>query len=437
MIKLRVSAALIAAALTVIGRAAEAQRTTSTTTSTRAELTALPTGITESLVASHVIAPASLRQVRLEDNSRETFYRLSSTTKSFTATPHLDVGALGKSLNTVLSSRVTGYVLQVRQNGNVIHNGIWEWAQTTADGSRGWTLDTRMHVASVSKWLTAVAMVKVLDANGISYDTPIAGYLPGYWTKGPNVDAITFRHLFTHRSGFSTGGSDSDFTFMKGRIAAGVGMVGGYDYENMNFGLMRILIPIIEGDVSKRAKFLEDVEDNDKAWDLVTQWHFARYMQARVFNPAGVSNVQFKPVSGIPHALAYRASDTGDGWNSGDVSAWSGGAAFHLSINELLNVMDHVRRRNTIIPAAKAQFMLDNYFGIDQAVSTPVGKIYNKNGMWRTSCLTETNCKTEQSVAYFLPNGMELALFVNSPITAEGFSLREIVKDVFLTSLEQ
>ena len=100
--------------------------------------------------------------------------------------------------------------------------------------------------------------------------------------------------------------------------------------------------------------------------------------------------------------------------------------------------MDHVRRRNTIVPATTAQYMLDNGLGIDQAVDTPAGKIYNKNGRWATECVGDTqDCKTEQSVAYFLPNGMELAIFVNSPIGPEELSLRDLVRDAYINSLSQ
>src|SRR6266702_415792 len=106
---------------------------------------------------------------------------------------------------------------------------------------------TRLHLASVSTFLTAVGLVKLLKSKGISYAAKIINYLPSYWSKGPTVDTVTFRHLLTHTSGFSTGSSASDYAFMKGKVAAGVGSIGGYDYENMNFGLCRILIPIING----------------------------------------------------------------------------------------------------------------------------------------------------------------------------------------------
>ena len=74
---------------------------------------------------------------------------------------------------------------------------------------------------------------------------------------------------------------------------------------------------------------------------------------------------------------------------------------------------------------------MDSYLGIDQVIETPAGKLYNKNGSWNN------NGRTEQSVIYFLPDNMELAVFVNSKIgNGQGKSLRARVKDAYLSSLK-
>jgi CubicO group peptidase (beta-lactamase class C family) len=393
----------------------------------------LPQGLSEANVRAHVMAPAHTRNIEIEEvnEAREARYKIPLVAKNFKATPKLNVGAFGTTMHTILKANVTGYMLQVRQNGNLIYNLIWDYAQTPADQNKGWNENTRMHVASVSKFLTAVAMVKTLDAKGISYDAKIIDYLPTYWSKGANINKITFRHLLTHKSGFATGSSSSDYAFMKSKVAAGVAGVGSSDYENMNFGLMRILIPIINGNVNKGTTFIADTNLNNQVWDAVTLYHYKNYMQAKVFTPAGVNNVEFAPIPGGKNALAYQfPHNNKHGWNSGNLASVAGGAGWRLSTKELLNVMDAVRRKNTIIPAAKAQYMLDNYFGIDQAINTPAGKLYNKNGSWGTG-----DGKREQCVAYFLPNGMEVAVFVNSPISASNFSLRGLVKDAFVNSL--
>jgi hypothetical protein len=94
--------------------------------------------------------------------------------------------------------------------------------------------------------------------------------------------------------------------------------------------------------------------------------------------------------------------------------------------------MNHARRKGTIVSAQKLQYMLDNAFGIDQIIPTAAGNLYNKNGAWGTG-----DRRTEQCVAYFLPQGMELAVLVNSPIGPNdpAFSLRGIVKDAYVNSL--
>lgn len=392
----------------------------------------LPAELTEAEIAAHVIAPEHVKNIQIEevDESKQVRYDIPVVTRQFVIPPKLNVDAFGKAIHNTLKDSVTGYMLQLRQNGNLIYTLIWNWAQTPADLRQGWSEDTRMHLASVSKFLTAVGLVKVLDSKNISYDTKIINYLPTYWSKGNNIDKITFRHLLTHRSGFSTGGSASDYTFMKSKVAAGVTQVGFYDYENMNFGLCRILIPIINGNLSKDAQFPTPFSQ-DVYWDAVTLSYYKSYMQANVFTPAGVNNVDFKPISSTKNALAYQfPHNNNKGWDSGDLASVAGGAGWRLSTKELLNVMDHVRRRNTIIAPQKAQYILDNYFGIDQVLNTPAGPIYNKNGSWGTG-----DGRTEQCVAYFLPNDMELVVFVNSPIGQSNFSLRGIVKDTFVNAL--
>jgi CubicO group peptidase (beta-lactamase class C family) len=376
------------------------------------------------------MAPAHVKNIRMEEAvpARKVRYKMPTRGRKVRAVPNL--GALGFAVWKALKDSVSGYILHIRQNGTLVHVGVWNWAQTPVDLSKGWTEDTRMHLASVSKFLTAVGTVKLLDSKGISYNTPIINYLPSYWNKGPNIHKITFRHLLTHTSGFSTGGSSTDYMFMKGRVAAGVSSVGSYDYENMNFGLCRILIPIINGNIAKSSSFTPSFL-NDQFWDLNTTNAYKSYMQAKVFTPAGVANASFAEPMWTPNALAYPFPfGIKKGWNSGDLRSVSGGAGWRLSIKELLNVMNHVRRKGTIVSATKLQYMLDNAFGIDQIITTPTGKLYNKNGSWGTG-----DGRTEQCVAYFLPQGIELAVFVNSPIGTSKLNLRTIVNNAYLNAV--
>lgn len=180
--------------------------------------------------------------------------------------PKLSVPGFIHDLHTALTNSVVGYSMELRRAGSPIHKLDRHWAKTPADGSEYWKPRIPMHIASVSKLITAIAMTRLLDAKMISYDTPIITYLPTYWQKGANIDKITFRNLMTHTAGFNSGTSQSDFPFMKAQVGAGVSAVGTYHYENMNFGLCRILLSVIDGNIQVGATF---DPLTDAVWDSV------------------------------------------------------------------------------------------------------------------------------------------------------------------------
>lgn len=395
--------------------------------------TPLPAGITQQQVKAHEISPSHLQNVQSNRETEQIGSRFQRANQAPmpAATATFRSNVFAQKFHAAIKDNVTGYAMQLRHNGAPNQTLIWNWAQTPANGSLGWNLDRRMHVASVSKLITGIAMLKLLDEKGISVDAKIINYLPDYWAKGNNIGQISFRNLLQHRSGFNTGSSASDFNTMKTRVAAGVPGVGGYQYENMNFGLCRILIAVINGNINKNTDF---GVLNDQIWDMVTISSYRNYVQTKVFNPAGVANAGFAPAAG--GALAYRFPHNNQaGWDSGDLSTMSGGAGWRLSVTEVLKVMDHARRKNTILPANRTQFLLDNRLGIDQIINTPAGKLYNKNGAWRDGDCAN-NPRQEQCVAVFLPNGYEIVVFVNSRIGAGCESLRGLVTETYLDSFQ-
>jgi CubicO group peptidase (beta-lactamase class C family) len=387
--------------------------------------------IDDAQLRKHVLAPQHLAGVSSSRGLEEGTPAVPHTFGADTAY-HFDVDGFGKALHAALKDSVNGYVMRLRHDGNTIYTLQWNWARRPGDGSEGWTPGVRMHVASVSKLITGIAMTRLLLKKGVPYDTPIVNYLPKYWAKGPNVSKITFRHLMTHTSGlnFKVKSSASDFAFMKSKIAAGTTHLGEYSYQNMNFGLCRILIATLNGNVSPGASWsLPFINNsNDVVWDYVTIEAYAKYVRDNVFAPAGVVGPTLW--HGFTDALAYGFPPITNGWNSGDLKTMSGGAAWHMSVDELLSVMNHLRRKGTIMSAAHAQQLLDNRFGIDVKQDTPLGKLYNKNGRWTS------NGRDEQALAYFLPQGMELVVLTNSPVGAPAQSFRDTVTKLYLANVK-
>ena len=106
------------------------------------------------------------------------------------------------ALNAALAVNTAGYVMQLRQHGQPIASAEFGWAHDPADGSESWAQTVRMHIASCSKLITAIAMTRTLAAHNLAASTKIINFLPDYWAKGPNIDKITFAQLLTHTSGF-------------------------------------------------------------------------------------------------------------------------------------------------------------------------------------------------------------------------------------------
>ncbi|HTA44845.1 MAG TPA: serine hydrolase [Bryobacteraceae bacterium] len=392
------------------------------------KLSTIPGGFTfdQAAAAAHVMQPANTRGV-ISSRGLEEGIRLTPRRTPTGVTLALNTDGFVAGLNAALAASTAGYVMQLRQHGQPIASAQVNWAKRPSDGSESWGQSVRMHIASCSKLITAIAMTRTLAAHNLPPTTKIISYLPDYWTKGPNIDQITFAQLMTHTSGFRVSGSDMSYPTMKALIAGGVtsANLGQYSYQNTNFGICRILLPVMNGTIPASTVYPAPIED--QTWDYATITAYEAYVQQFLFQPAGVNGPTLTHPD--PDALAYTFPPAG-GWNSGDLTTESGGAGWHMSVDDLLDVMGCFRRQGTIMPPAAAQAMLDASFGIDLIETTNLGTLYNKNGLW-----ADGSGQTEQSLAYFLPRDMELVVLANSPIGNPGKFFRDVVTNLYVDNI--
>ena len=337
----------------------------------------------------------------------------------------LDVEDLGQRLHDLLSPCLVGYALELRQSGRPVLTQQWRWAKTYADGLAGWTTDTPMHVASVSKLITAMALSRLLAQRGLSYDAPIGPWLPRYWARGPSVDRITFASLMTHRSGLFASlalndPGSAEFPVMKDQIEIGAAVPAAQTYRNINFALGRILVATLSGEMEPGYLDVAGVPAlvalRDSLWDVLSSRAYAQVVNDRVFAPSGVAARAFDHPADA--ALGYAAPpDPNPGWNSQDLQPASGAVGWHLSVNELLRVLATFRRSGRIVNPARAEAMLQAGFGIDLGwpLESPMGPIYAKGGFWG-----DNKGRIEQTNAILLPRNMELVILANSPLCAPG-----------------
>ena len=346
--------------------------------------------------------------------------------------PYLDVNGFGEDLHNALRNSVQGYTMRMRRNGQNIYTLQWNWARRPADGGRGWNPDRRMNIASVSKFVTAVAMVDLLDRRNIDPKTSIAQWLPAYWSRGANVNNITFEMLMTHSSGFNNSGSTA-FATMRQMVASGVtaNLPTSFTYENTNFGLQRILIATLGGYVNRNMD-MGNVGLNDAMWDAATRAAYADYVSKNVFAPAGIANAGFDKTANT--ALAYSISG-GAAWNSGDLSWRAGSGGWHLSVDEILDVAAAYLYSGKIVSTSRASSSIGKMYGFDGRWNTPAGLVYHKNGSWREQADCPVGQRQEQSLLLVMPGNMEMALLVNSPVGPSCTFLRGIVQQIYMDNI--
>tara|TARA_R110002049_G_scaffold251627_5_gene426038 strand:- start:12439 stop:13734 length:1296 start_codon:yes stop_codon:yes gene_type:complete len=111
------------------------------------------------------------------------------------------------SLTTKLDSiqkngDIVGFsVAIVDQNGVLYKNGF---GLSNKETKEKYTENTIQHIASVSKTLIGISLMKAKEMGKLNLDDPIENYLP-FTVRNPNYlnDVITIRHLATHTSGIN------------------------------------------------------------------------------------------------------------------------------------------------------------------------------------------------------------------------------------------
>jgi CubicO group peptidase (beta-lactamase class C family) len=114
-----------------------------------------------------------------------------------------------------------------------------------------------MRVASISKFVTAVGVMRLVEAGTLDLDRDVSLYL-GYWVRNPNFPkaTVTLRHLLTHTSTLTDG---PGYVFGLGeRVANSVVEPGRWDgahepgkffrYSNYNFVLIGTIMEAATGE---------------------------------------------------------------------------------------------------------------------------------------------------------------------------------------------
>jgi len=179
--------------------------------------------------------------------------------------------------NFLEEQRIPGASIAIVHNNDIFYSNSWG---VTGESVEKVTTDTPFVIGSISKSLTGLAIVKLIEEGTIQLDDPVQKYIPWFTLKDKQAASqITIKHLLTHTSGISTysGLSISDLeskdldaikenveSLSNVKLTAAPGEK--HQYSNANYSILGALI------------------------EEVTNQTYSDYMEEHVFSPLGMKN---------------------------------------------------------------------------------------------------------------------------------------------------
>ncbi|GAA2403197.1 serine hydrolase domain-containing protein [Streptomyces glaucosporus] len=167
-----------------------------------------------------------------------------------------------------------GAVVAVTRGGGTVHAAGYG---RTASGE-DMTARTPVPIASLSKSMTALAVMRLVDEGRVDLDRPVRHHLPEFAMADPRAEEITVRQLLNQTSGMADS-AHPEMTLPHPRTLAGaVAALRGarladapgsrWNYHNPNYFVSARLVEVVAGQP------------------------FARYMADRVFRPLGMTHTR-------------------------------------------------------------------------------------------------------------------------------------------------
>lgn len=198
---------------------------------------------------------------------------------------------------------VSGYVAMFARDGHVVHATTVGYADIEA--RRPMQLDTRFRLASMTKPVTAVAALLLIEEGRLRLDDPVERYIPaagqarvatsrnaadGTLPTAPLARPLTVRHLLTFTAGIGndedpSGPSDLARLWSERGIRVGTGP--------LELRVNRILANPLYEQPGERWRYGWSADVLARVVEVVAEEPFGRFLERRIFSPLGMSSTDF------------------------------------------------------------------------------------------------------------------------------------------------
>jgi methyl acetate hydrolase len=197
---------------------------------------------------------------------------------------------------SVSEGKVPGVVAVAANHDGVIYEGAF--GQRSIDSDTPMTLDTVFWIASMTKAITSVAAMQLVEKGKIQLDEPVSRVLPeldsiqvleGFDSNGHPIlrkpkRPITLRHLLTHTAGFTYDMWNADMI----RYMEYEGIPGMIECKNIT--LLKTPLVFDPGD---RWEYGISIDWVGKVVEAVSGQSLRDYLKENIFTPLGMDDTDF------------------------------------------------------------------------------------------------------------------------------------------------
>ncbi|MEZ5014291.1 MAG: serine hydrolase domain-containing protein [Chitinophagales bacterium] len=317
----------------------------------------------------------------------------------------LNIDTLEQKILAAYTGKSVGMQYMIAQNGILVKQNAIGMARLDVNyPAMEYTTTHRNGVHSVSKTLTAIGLVSVLEEYNISIDDWIYPYLPSDWYVHDEVFNITFRELLTHMSGLR--GTEDTYAEMKDYMCDSTFGTKTYSYANINFTLCRIIIPFIVAHEDMEYYILSGHADE---LPLVTANIYIEEMRNRVFIPAQIDpDIDMKiwdqdMAGGDAHAVCCYdyTNQAVAGSPHPDCTLIGGAGGWYMNSAELGSVLSYFFAG--LLPGVDADLLIDNQLGMYD-ITLSGHRLFTHNGGSNSSLAVWMHVEKEDVDIVFMFN---------------------------------
>jgi hypothetical protein len=319
--------------------------------------------------------------------------------------PGFNMDKFEQNIMNTYAPNTIGFSYAISSGDNVVRYGGEGKSRISTEGNIIYTASTRQELASVTKFMTAIAAFKLLEIKGKTPNELIKNYLPDSWATHSDYNNLSFKQMLAHKSGFPI--EERDYANLKTMVNSPK-ISTAYNYNNANFALCRILLPYL----LKGKAFFAPYEGNDGQLEAITANEFRKIMRSYVLQPSGLTywdKADFADwhhisLASYPCPRYYNFESPYSGSTSnGDDFLIAGSRGLVLSTYEVAQVITAFEK-GLLVSAGNMNTMKTEGCGFDGAgVTGDHGTYYWKNG-----------AGGGESMIMVFPNNVRVSINANS-----------------------